>query len=401
MPAAPAAQAPPLPPARLDSFDVERPVRSLDVATALRRIAAERGASHLDLVRDYVGLAFGPGRLSFGEYVAMRLFEDLPSAEKRRFVGAGAWLKILADVNYRRDWWGLVAHKIASTAFLSAYGFPTIPVLAIYRAEAAPGQASRLSGEAELRAFLADPRNYPLFGKPVEGFQSLGSASLEGYDPASRSLRCTTGQTVRLDAFLADVAAHYGSGYLFQKRVAPHPEVRALCGDRLATVRVLTLRSEGTPKLFRACWKIPAGRNAADNFWRPGNLLARIDLVDGRVVRALRGTGMDLEVLSRHPDSGTPLAGLSVPDWPAIATLAVEGARLLKDVPLLGWDIAPTETGPVIVEVNETPDCLLPQLADRRGLLDAEFLSFMAEQKRRAAAWKREQAAQARAALRT
>ena len=45
-------------------------------------------------------------------------------------------------------------------------------------------------------------------------------------------------------------------------------------------------------------------------------------------------------------------------------------------------DIAPVESGAVIVEVNVTPDLMLPQLADRRGMLDDTFKSFLEERGR-------------------
>ena len=43
----------------------------------------------------------------------------------------------------------------------------------------------------------------------------------------------------------------------------------------------------------------------------------------------------------------------------------------------------------MIVEMNETPDMFLVQLADRRGLLDQEFRSFMSFQARNAEAHKK------------
>jgi hypothetical protein len=52
---------------------------------------------------------------------------------------------------------------------------------------------------------------------------------------------------------------------------------------------------------------------------------------------------------------------------------------------LIGWDAAALADGPVIVEMNERPDFLLPQLADARGVLDAELTDALAVQKRKAA----------------
>jgi D-alanine-D-alanine ligase-like ATP-grasp enzyme len=69
-------------------------------------------------------------------------------------------------------------------------------------------------------------------------------------------------------------------------------------------------------------------------------------------------------------------------DLDAMKALAIEGARVMRTVPLIGWDIACTEKGPVIVEMNEHPDSFLMQFAERRGLLDGMFRDFVAFQKR-------------------
>ena len=104
----------------------------------------------------------------------------------------------------------------------------------------------------------------------------------------------------------------------------------------------------------------------------------------------MRGTGTRLEELTHHPDTGAQLVGIEVPNWRAVTEIALEGARLLKHVALTGWDIAPVDSGAIMVELNQTPDFLLPQLADRRGILDTTFADFLAERKQDAAAWKRE-----------
>ena len=69
--------------------------------------------------------------------------------------------------------------------------------------------------------------------------------------------------------------------------------------------------------------------------------------------------------------------------------LALAGAKLMQHVPMIGWDIAPAESGPIIVEMNETPDLSLNQLADKRGILEQEFLDFMSYQRRNARDHKR------------
>ena len=377
------------------AIDVNRPRQEIALAPTLQRIAAECGSSLFGLVKDYAKLAFGPGRLTFDEYLALRLFDPRITAgvDKRAFVGLTQSRKIWIKANFRVENFALVENKIAADALFAAYGFRTTPTQALFCNRVARQSPRLLRNEAELAEFLRDPDRYPLFAKPLDGFQSLGSASLDRYDRATDCLITVTGQSLPLAKFTADVNANYGQGYLLQRRVSPHAEARAICGDRLATVRLLTTMSAEGPRIIRACWKLPAGAHGADNYWRPGNLLAQLDLATGRVLRVIRGVGMTLEEVTHHPDSGAALIGALVPNWSEVTRTALEAARVLPDLKLIGWDIAPVDEGAVLVELNHTPDFILPQLADRRGIMDREFKAFLAECEQLSIKWERQQRA--------
>jgi hypothetical protein len=81
---------------------------------------------------------------------------------------------------------------------------------------------------------------------------------------------------------------------------------------------------------------------------------------------------------------GKQLGGAYIPNWSQLIDTAIAGARLMRHLPMIGWDIAAVEAGAVIVEMNETPDLFLHQLADGRGVLEPEFLAFMDYQERQA-----------------
>jgi hypothetical protein len=373
--------------AQLGTVDVTRPTHQLPIDVALRKMAEVAKSSPLKVMREYAALSFGPGQLSFSDYTKLRLFDDAfyAGSDKRMVVGQRRNFDIDLTINYRHDWMGLFSNKVASASYLAAHGFPTIPVTAIYAKDLAGASHLVARNRDDLRAFLANEANYPLFGKPVEGVQSLGSIALKRYLPGSDSLETMDGRQVPLDHFMLDIDEHYAHGYLFQGFQTPHPAVYAVCGNRLATVRIVTLAVEGEPKVFRACWKIPVGSNVADNYWRPGNLLAQIDMTNGRVPRVTSGIGLDLVEHTHHPDTKSQLVGMDVPGWTRLSQTAVEAARLMRHMPLIGWDMALLETGPVIVEMNEKPDLFLNQLADGRGVLDEELTAFIKSQKMKAA----------------
>lgn len=373
------------------TIEISQPKQSNNLTDMLRQVAATSGRTAGSLIGDFVRTSFGPGKLSFDEYVAFGLYDTARYAgtDIRSFIGLRVMQDIWQTANYRFDLYGLVENKIAMSALLEAHGFPTIPITALFSSTAGYPSAKSLHTKEALKEFLSVETHYPLFGKPMDGQQSLGSASFARYDDKARALVRANGQTTPLDAYVDDVATHYGSGYILQPRVLPHPDTAALCGERLATVRVVTIHGADGPRIVRVCEKIPAGTNVADNYWRAGNLLVQLDPATGARGRAISGKGFQMAEHSHHPDSGAAIGGTTVPNWHAVCELALEGARLLENTALIGWDIAPVERGAVIVEVNGTPDLTLPQLADSRGILDSEMRSFLEERRKSKKAWER------------
>jgi hypothetical protein len=82
----------------------------------------------------------------------------------------------------------------------------------------------------------------------------------------------------------------------------------ALALVHLKPANILSLRRIGRPadgpRAVRAVGKLPAPSNIADNFWRPGNLVAAIDVETGVIERAVRGTGGEMEINAEHPRTG-------------------------------------------------------------------------------------------------
>ena len=128
-----------------------------------------------------------------------------------------------------------------------------------------------------------------------------------------------------------------------------------------------------SPEIVRVGWKIPAGDNMADNFWRPGNMpgCRAVDPMTGVVQRVVDDVYPRLAEVADHPDSGKPLTGMQLPDWQAMREMVVEASRLWGQLPLLGWDIALTDKGPLAVEVEGNGGHpMMTQLAHGRGLLE-------------------------------
>ena len=374
------------------TLDVGHDVEALMLPELLRITAGRFGKSYTDIVMDLARLSLGPGRLSPEEYFVLRLFDDeaLAGADKSEFVGFSASVKIWAKANFNTRHHGILDDKVSFGLLMRGYGLPVTETVALYHPTIAlPGLRSLHDG-AGLCRFLRHDAPFPIFGKPRNSLQSLGVLSLEGYDAARDELRLGSGERFKVERIVEDIIANYGGGYIFQRSSSPHAAVRALCGDRLATVRIMTVNDEDGADIFRACWKIPAGDNVADNFWRPGNILAELDMETGTVKRAFTGIDINASEIETHPDSGARLVGFRIPNWDRIRQTALGAAAIFSELGLIGWDIAPTDDGCVLVEGNHNPDLMLPQLADRRGVLEPRLKRLLDGAARRARADERE-----------
>jgi hypothetical protein len=119
----------------------------------------------------------------------------------------------------------------------------------------------------------------------------------------------------------------------------------------------------GAPTLLFAIMRMPVGDAVADNF-SAGGIAAPIDVGSGRL-----GTGIrkDARVMvaqvHRHPTTGTPIAGHAVPGWTDGAALVCRAhAAAPRSTPIVGWDLAFTDRGPVLVEGNNVPGINLIQM---------------------------------------
>lgn len=373
------AQAPADPPAIFETSHDDPP---LNKAQALRLMSSLSGRPPMTLAKELFKLARGNGRLSFRDYVAYRLFDDsfVGDADKTAFVGRRRNQELVAEINYRHEWNCIADDKIATASYLAAYGLPVIPTSGLYAPHIGRSHGSLLKGPSDLRRFLSEPANYPLFGKPVDGLQSLGSIVLKRLNAATGTIE-TSRSLVSIDRLVATIVDTFPGGYIFQPRLTAHAAVAAVTGGGLSTVRLVTIATDDGPQLFAAAWKLLAGDNVADNFWRAGNILAAIDRASGRVVRATTGTGFDMHEIDRHPTTGAALKDLVLPMLPAVVETAIEGHRALRNIGIIGWDIGVTDQGPVIVEANVTPDLLLVQAANRTGAFDPVMIDLLKRRK--------------------
>lgn len=75
-----------------------------------------------------------------------------------------------------------------------------------------------------------------------------------------------------------------------------------------------------------------------------------------------------------HPDTGVALTGFKVPDWEEACELVRHLATKVGGLRYIGWDLAHTDNGWIIVEANTGPGILSPAVTGKG--IAKEFYSF-------------------------
>jgi hypothetical protein len=142
---------------------------------------------------------------------------------------------------------------------------------------------------------------------------------------------------------------------IVQEVVRNTPELRRLWGtDTLAAFRFITMITDDNDYEIGACiLRVPIGDSKFDNTCK-GNGYAAVD-PHGTLQRMFLDFGPK-EGFTHHPTTGQRLEGTVIHGYADCAALAMQAHRsLAAGMPVLNSDIALTDGGPTLVEINRSP----------------------------------------------
>jgi hypothetical protein len=345
-------------------------------------VRAQTGKSMLRQALEIFELSRGRFKLGVEEYYELGVFDDTIFSEqvKTRCVGWRGSATIDRVLN--DDYWRAAANdKVLNYALLVHYGFPVPETLATYSPSGRKiANECLLRTEDELRRYLSADLFFPVFVKPIHGTYGRGTFCLQSALNNSDACLDIRGRTVsRHELLAACLNKHYG-GMLFQKRLVQHPEVAALVGPTVSCVRVIiALGIDTSPEVVLAFWKIGRKKNITDNFCmgESGNLLAWVDVSTGTVQRVITGLWPTGTECRDHPDTNATLVGARLPDWAQALALCCKAAELFTGLRLQHWDIAFSDQGPILMELNTEADLGVPQYLGRSAFVTERIDALM------------------------
>ncbi len=192
-----------------------------------------------------------------------------------------------------------------------------------------------------INALLAKSSNNSIFIKPFIGSGGKGIIKVD-----SQKSKLSREQVA---SFFKDFLLR---AYIFQDEVRQHSGLAKLNPSTLNTIRIDTFKTPGQiPEVISAFIRIGQDGSYVDNI-TAGGFYIGINMETGR----LKSLGI-LEIpdggklLTHHPTNGIKLEGFPIPYFEEVKALAIEAANCLPQS-LIGWDIAVSEYGPVLIEGN-------------------------------------------------
>ncbi|MCF7568631.1 hypothetical protein L3X37_09665 [Sabulilitoribacter arenilitoris] len=151
--------------------------------------------------------------------------------------------------------------------------------------------------------------------------------------------------------------------YIHQKVVIQHSDISKIYNNSINTIRIDTfIDKQKNIHVLSALMRFGAGNSFVDNASAGGFSIA-LDLNTNKLKGPCR---QDLskggKVFFAHPDSNTKLDGYKIPYVTEACKLAKTASKLLPSR-LIGWDIAITPRGPLIIEGNQGPSLHLTDVA--------------------------------------
>lgn len=151
---------------------------------------------------------------------------------------------------------------------------------------------------------------------------------------------------------------------LLEEAISQHPHMNKLYPDSVNTIRFITLVKDDEVELLGASLRIGNGShidNAAG-----GGLYASVDIKNGKLDSlAFNSLG---EKHIKHPITNHFIKEFEIPFWSEVIEMCKKAALEVPEVRCVGWDVAITEKGPLLIEGNDRWSRFVWQHPKEKGL---------------------------------
>lgn len=164
------------------------------------------------------------------------------------------------------------------------------------------------------------------------------------------------------------------SQLLIEEYIIQHNEINKLYEKSVNTLRLFTFYDGKSSHVLNSVFKIGNG-GVTDNF-SSGSMYTFVD-DNGKVI--VPAIDQNDNIFSVHPITKEKIVGFVVPMFKEASNLVKEASKVVPEVKYIGWDVAITSKGPVIIEGNSFPGVfqIKPSLSEKKEGLIPKYQKVM------------------------
>ncbi len=148
---------------------------------------------------------------------------------------------------------------------------------------------------------------------------------------------------------LTDLYKNGIKAMILEELIEQDERLAALHKESANTLRVTTIRYDDKVDVIFSYLRMGKGASVIDNA-SAGGVFGVVNIETGKIYAACDRLGNTFE---KHPDSGINLIGFEIPRWNEVKEFVKKAAQVLPKVRYVGWDVAVTPTGCVLIEGND------------------------------------------------
>ncbi len=133
--------------------------------------------------------------------------------------------------------------------------------------------------------------------------------------------------------------------------IVQHSEISALYPHAVNPIRINTVLDGDKMHIMTSTLSI--GHNSKIANASINALFALVDPKTGEVLT--EACDYDGGIYEKHPETGATFKGFHIPFWKETLQMLEKATRTMHQVGYVGWDIAITENGPILIEGNNDP----------------------------------------------
>ncbi len=149
---------------------------------------------------------------------------------------------------------------------------------------------------------------------------------------------------------------------VIEEVVKQHDLINKLHPYSVNTLRMITIFNGEKAKLAAVYMRIGNGGHV-DNF-NSGGMVVPVDIDTGEILYPAFDKAKNL--YEKHPKTGHVIKGFKLPMYQEAVLMVEEVAKIVPEVGIVGWDVAITNEGPLLIEANNFPGHDIYQLPPHR-----------------------------------